>query len=343
MPDRQLSCAICVCAYNEDRVIERKVKNLLALRQLEPGLEILIYVDAATDKTPEMLRRYTDVLTYVHFSTERHGKTYGMNLLASKAKASLLIFTDANVVMDMECVGDFRRYFADPDVGCVCGNLVYTNDAASVTATSGSVYWRFEEALKKLESETGSMIGADGSVFAIRRALHQPPPDYAIDDLYVSLMILCMGYRVIQATDARAYEECVTSGTEEFCRKIRIACQAFNVHRLMWRRISRLDGLTLYKYVSHKLIRWFTIYLLVMAAVAFEASMIAAGHSRFALALTSGITLAFALGTILSVKCFAQMADIMRAFVGTGVGIFHSLRGEHYQTWTPAESIRKGG
>jgi len=74
-----------------------------------------------------------------------------MNLLASQATAPILIFTDANVMMDMECVRDFKRYFANPDIGCVCGNLVYTNGASSTTATSGSVYWRFEETIKWLE------------------------------------------------------------------------------------------------------------------------------------------------------------------------------------------------
>ena len=193
-----------------------------------------------------------------------------MNLLASKARAPILIFTDANVSMDLDCVGDFRRHFADPEVGCVCGSLVYTNDGASATASSGSAYWRFEEAIKKLEMESGSMMGADGSVFAIRRSLHKPPPEHIIDDMYVSLTILCSGYRVIQASDALAYEESVVSAREEFRRKIRIACQAFNVHRLLWPQLRKLDGITLYKYVSHKLIRWFTIYLLAIAAFAFD-------------------------------------------------------------------------
>jgi cellulose synthase/poly-beta-1,6-N-acetylglucosamine synthase-like glycosyltransferase len=340
LAEESLTCAICVCAYNEEHVIERKINNLLALRMREPRLQILVYVDAATDRTPEIVQRYANTLDYVHVSSERRGKTHGMNLLATKVTASLLIFSDANVIMDMECVADFRRHFADPEIGCVCGNLVYTNAAASVTAGSGSAYWRFEEALKRLESRTGSMIGADGSVFAIRRELHRPPPDNAIDDLYISLMILCMGHRVVQATDAHAYEECVTSGSEEFRRKMRIACQAFNVHRLMWGRLRQLDGLTLYKYISHKLIRWFTIYLLGMALIAFEVSLIAAGFVRGALATTCALLLAFVLGTMLSIRWIARIADILRAFVGTGAGIFQSLRGEHYQTWAPAASVR---
>src|SRR5258706_1387652 len=175
IPDAQLNCAICVSAYNEERAIARKVENLLALRAREPGLEILVYVDGASDRTAEILREYESQID-LYVATERHGKTYGMNLLAAKARAPILIFTDANVIMDMECVRDFRRYFRDPGIGCVCGNLVYTNDSASATASSGSAYWRFEEAIKKSGMEKGSMKGADGMGVAIRRLPDQPPP-----------------------------------------------------------------------------------------------------------------------------------------------------------------------
>ena len=338
-PD-SLNCAVCVCAYNEERVIERKVQNLLALREYDPDLQSLVYVDAATDDTTDILRRYArDIDLCV--GTERRGKTYGMNVLAARARASILVFSDANVMMDGECVCDFKRHFADPEIGCVNGSLVYTNGTASATASSGSYYWRFEEALKKLEMETGSMMGADGSVFAVRRSLHKPPPEHIIDDMYVSLMVLCSGYRVIQASDARAYEESVTSAKEELKRKVRIACQAFNVHRLIWPQLRQLDRLTLYKYVSHKLMRWFTIYLLGLSALAFEAAMVVAGYWHAAAAVTGCAAIALMLGFFWSVKPFAQMAQIVAAFAGTGVGVWRSLRGERYQTWNPATSIRR--
>jgi cellulose synthase/poly-beta-1,6-N-acetylglucosamine synthase-like glycosyltransferase len=340
MPEAELNCAICVCAYNEEQSITRKIENLLALRAREPRIEILIYVDGASDRTAEILREYGSQIS-LHVETRRLGKTYGMNLLASKAQAPILIFTDANVLMDMDCVRDFRRYFTDVEIGCVCGNLIYTNSRASATAFSGSAYWRFEEIVKRLEMESGSMIGADGSVFAIRRSLHQPPPDHIIDDLYVSLKVLCSGFRVIQASDAFAYEESVVSGREEFSRKTRIACQAFNVHRLLWPQLRRLDGITLYKYVSHKLIRWFTVYLLAVAALAFEAAFILDGHALFAAALVGCAAAALYIGSVSSIRPFAQFAAAIAALAGTGVGVWQSMLGERYQTWTPAASIRR--
>jgi hypothetical protein len=110
---------------------------------------------------------------------------------------------------------------------------------------------------------------------------------------------------------------------------------------LLWPRLRRMDGVTIYKYVSHKLIRWFTIYLLAMAVAAFEAALIISGYPRVAAALLVGGAAGLLLGCLSSVRPFAQIAGIVAAFAGTGLGVWRSIRGERYQTWTPAASIRK--
>jgi cellulose synthase/poly-beta-1,6-N-acetylglucosamine synthase-like glycosyltransferase len=341
VPDRTLSFAICMCAYNEERVIADKVRNLLELRQREPDLSIYIYVDAAADRTAEILRGFErDIDLYV--SAERHGKTYGMNLLSSRAQADILIFTDANVFLDLSCVDDLRRHFADRDVGCVCGNLNYTNGDQSITAQSGSLYWRFEEALKRLESDTGSMMGADGSIFAIRRQLRHAPPDHIIDDMYVSLMTIVDGYRLVQARDVRAYEESVPHAAEEFSRKVRIACQAFNVHRLLWPRLRKLDFLTRYKYLSHKFIRWLCIYFLVGAIGCFLLGLVVAGYGVLAVTALALGAIALWAGARWQIKPLSQIVDVLTALCGAGLGVWRSLRGDRFQTWTPAASVRTG-
>lgn len=338
-PGTRLDFAICMCAYNEERVIEAKVQNLLALRAREPGLQILVYVDAATDRTAEILRRHADSMELV-VATQRRGKTYGMNLLAARARASVLVFTDATVMLDLNCLDDLRRWFSDPDIGCVCGNLSYTNAGSSVTAASGAFYWRFEQALKRLESDLGSTMGADGSIFAMRRFLRRAPPDHIIDDMYVSLMALCDGFRVVQADDVRGYEESVPDAGEEFNRKVRIACQAFNVHRLLWPRLRKLGFFVQYQYVSHKLLRWLSIYFLAGAGVAFFGAAWVAGSLGVALAALAACALTLALGARW-LKPVKQALDLLVALSGAGFGVWRSLLGERYQTWTPAGSIRR--
>ena len=100
-------------------------------------------------------------------------------------------------------------------------------------------------------------------------------------------------------------------------------------------------AITLYKYVSHKLIRWFTIYLLAAGAIAFDAALLVSGHGGLAAAAAACAAAALLLGRFSSVTPFAQAAEILSAFAGTGLGVWRSLRGERYQTWTPAASIRK--
>jgi hypothetical protein len=123
---------------------------------------------------------------------------------------------------------------------------------------------------------------------------------------------------------------------------VRIACQAFNVHRLLWPRLRRTDLLTRYKYVSHKLIRWLSIYFLALAALAGIAALISAGYAVLAVVLVALAALGLVLGHVWSVKPFAQIVDVLVALTGAGLGVWRSLRGERFQTWTPANSIRGG-
>jgi cellulose synthase/poly-beta-1,6-N-acetylglucosamine synthase-like glycosyltransferase len=333
--------ALCVCAYNEAGVIRRKIENMLAQRDAVPGLEILVYVDAAADGTAEIARGFADRIT-LHVSPERHGKSWGMNQLVALTEAEFVVFTDANVMFAPDAIPRLLAPFADPEVGCVCGHLVYVSSAASATAETGSLYWRLEEAIKRMESDTGSAMGADGSIFAIRRALHQPPPPDIIDDMYVSLAIACDGKRVVRAADARAEEESVGRPEEEFRRKVRIACQALNVHRLLWPRLRRLDAISLWKYVSHKLLRWFAIYLLGAGGLLLVAGLALAG-AWWPLATLAALAIGVLAAAAAGIGPATKLVDIAGALVATGLGVWKSLRGERFQTWTPAASIRGGG
>lgn len=332
--------AICVCAYNEEAVMRQKAENLLALQKILPGLQVYVYVDASSDRTAEILEGYRGQF-HLHIANQRHGKTYGMNLLLREVTAEIVIFSDANVMLDVATIPRLAQYFADPKVGCVCGHLIYQNAVDTQTSTNGSLYWKLEEKIKQLESETGSLMGADGSIFAIRRALHTPPPADLIDDMYVSFSILCQGYRIVRAEDVIATEQSVTVAREEFRRKVRIACQAFNVHRVLWSRLRQLPALDLYKYISHKLLRWFTILWLGLSVLFFVAALGAAGYGWLAAVLLILGGFGITAGALFNLPVVTQIVDILYAFVGTGLGVWKSLRGERFQTWAPAASIRK--
>ena len=335
------SIAICVCAYNEEAVIERKVRNLLALRQQLGNLEILVYVDAATDRTAALLAPFEKEIL-LHVAPRRLGKTHGMNLLVERASAEVVVFSDANVLLEENAIIALADKFRDERTGCVCGHLVYVNAEGSPTASVGSVYWRLEEWIKERESRAGAVMGADGSLFAVRRRLHRPVPTNLIDDMFLSLSVLCDGYRVVRAKDALAFEESVTAPAEEFRRKVRIACQAINVHRELWPRLRKLPGSVIYMYLSHKLLRWLSIYSLALSGLAATAGL-------WSLGVPPAVTSVAALGPAGVLwwagargwPPFAQAREVLIALVGAGIGVAEALRGKQYQTWTPAASIRQ--
>jgi cellulose synthase/poly-beta-1,6-N-acetylglucosamine synthase-like glycosyltransferase len=331
--------ALCFCAYNEAGVIRDKIANLRELRARLPDLAIYCFVDGATDGTDRILAAEAGLLRLT-VSPERRGKTFGMNTLVAQTDADIVIFTDANVMVPADGVPRLIDYFADPEIGCVSGHLIYVNPDETETSRNGALYWRLEERTKRLETETGSMVGADGSLFAIRRTLHRPVPDGIIDDMFVSLSILCAGYRVVSAVDVLSFERAATSARDEFRRKIRIACQAFNVHRLLWPQLRQLPSFELYKYVSHRLLRWFSIYFLAVSAVAWLGAL-----ALLSDATSAGLAAVVALAAVaaahqLGIARVRQGCDILLAMTGVGIGVFRSFRGDRFTVWSPAGSVR---
>jgi lipopolysaccharide/colanic/teichoic acid biosynthesis glycosyltransferase/glycosyltransferase involved in cell wall biosynthesis len=336
-----LSVSVCVAAYNEAAVIRAKADNLLAIQRRHPGTQILVYVDAGTDATPEILREYGGAIEVVEASA-RTGKTVGMQTLAARADGDILVFSDANVMFAEDAVEELLKGFADPSVACVTGRLVYTNPDTSATAAVGTAYWRLEERIKRLEDAAGTVLCADGSIFAVRRALYPAVPADIIDDFYVSLSLLCDGWTIRGRPKALAFEQAATARGDEFHRKVRIACQAFNVHRLLWPRLRAARAGVVYRYLSHKFLRWFAGPLLaVSASCAGVALGLAFGWAVPVVLATAGGVLLLT-GERLGLRPMTAIVEALAAFTATTWGVIRSLRGERFQTWTPAGSVRAG-
>lgn len=332
--------AIVCCAYNERRDIEQKIENLYAVQAKLGDCRILVHSDGSTDGTNEILLAHQDRIT-VSIAEKRGGKSAGMNRLLSMTDAEIVIFTDANVMIDVDRIGAVGEYFRDPQVGCATGHLVYINKSDSQTAQIGTTYRTFEEGLKKLETDTGTVVYTDGTLFALRRKLFAPVPHDITDDFHTALTVLCAGYRNISADDLIAYEQAASVKRDELRRRVRIGCRVFNCHRLFWPRLRRVDSLTLYKYISHKLIRWLSGYILIAAMIV--GSLIAA--TAFGWAGFFGYLAALGLGYLAATRLrIPLVSPIMEAVIhtmATAYGVALSLRGERFQTWTVASSSRK--
>lgn len=338
-----ISCAVCLCAYNEAKPIRDRINNLLDIRAFLAKqnviLNIYAYSDGCSDNTASILQSFGDRIHLV-VSETRTGKSVGMNTLLRQAQDPFVVFTDANVDYELNAVPRLLQRFNDPSVGCVVGHLKYTNEGESATAVTNSFYWRFEENLKQQESDTGSVMGADGSIFAIRRALFRDVPPDIIDDMFTSMSIVCDGYRIIRAADAIAYERTAATLKEEYRRKVRIACRNFNCFRLLRPRLLRLNLWNLYKYVSHRLLRWFFIFsllgsILFFILAAFAIDRIVGAYILLALVILMSLCL-----LMRKTKLCRTSWEAIAAFYAVGVGVIYSLRGERFRTWEPPASAR---
>ena len=336
------TCAILLCAYNEEEVIESKIANMLEMRQHSNQLDILVYVDGSSDRTLEILNRYKSEITVVH-SPSRNGKPWGMNKLVSMTDAEIVLFTDANVHVEPQSIERIKWYFNDPNVGCLTSNLMYTNPQASGTAQAGDAYWRLDDWTKALETNTGSAMGADGSFYAIRGALYRDCPNHMIDDLHTSLSILCQGYRIVRGENVRSYELHTTKTHDEFGRKIRIACQCIAVHRRLWPELKSLSNTDKYKYIAHRYLRWLSGFFLALAAL--FATFFMAGFIGFGgtLILIAALGLGLYLGVIAKLRLAETAYNVLVAFAGTTIGVLKSYLGSPVVTWDVADSARSSG
>ncbi len=337
-PSRPVPSATLVfCAYNEAASVPSKIENLRAIRAVAPEIKFACYVDQSTDNTLALLREHPDLID-VTAAEERTGKAAGMARLAAAATTEIMIFTDANVLVEPDSAPRILNYFRDPEVGCVCGTLIYTNPQESATAGTNSAYWRLEELIKKREARTGSTMGADGSIFASRLAYYPEVPTHLLDDFIVSMSVVFAGLRMISASDVLAYERSAVASEDEFRRKRRIACRAYSSHRYLGPQLARMSLTNRYKYISHRFLRWYgaaTGALTILFCVAFIA--VAWNWIAAAVLCVAGAAV-FWLSSKTRAPGLSHVYETARAIYAAGLGVYDAWRGRTYQRWQPIQT-----
>jgi cellulose synthase/poly-beta-1,6-N-acetylglucosamine synthase-like glycosyltransferase len=253
--------AMLVAAYNEQDVIEAKLRNTSALDYPQERFELLLGLDAPSDSTPARAQAVKDPAFRVFHFPERRGKLAVLADLLEHTKADILVFSDANTQLAPHCLRLLTRHFADPEVGAVCGELRLVSQEGKVEMES--LYWRYEIMLKFLENRLNCVLGANGAVFAVRRELYRPPASAIVEDFQVPMDIRFGGHRVVYDPEAVATEEAAPTLADEFRRKVRIGTGAFQTLFRCPKFLNPFKGLPTFAFVSHKVLRWFVPVLLL--------------------------------------------------------------------------------
>jgi cellulose synthase/poly-beta-1,6-N-acetylglucosamine synthase-like glycosyltransferase len=341
-PEQWASVALVVAAYNEERHIDLRIQNFLKLDYEPELLKLYVGSDGSSDRTVELATAHESPRIRVFPFAERRGKSSVLNDLLAAVNEEIVVFTDANTHFDASAVRALVRHFSDPEVGAVSGELIL-GEPQQGDNRDGS-YWRLETLIKKGESRIGGLLGANGGIYAIRREYYQSlPPDTIVDDFTVVMNISSAGHRTVFAPEAIAFEEVPEGIDAEFRRRIRIGIgnyQAFFRYPEYWLRTSWLRRFT---YFSHKILRWFTPHLLVIALLV---SLLLSGQSPFGIFLVSqvlGYTL-LGLGLLMRTRIalpslFAIPLFVFALNVAFLTGFWRYLSGNYSGQWRRTERV----
>lgn len=330
--------AVLVSAYNEERVIQAKVRNTLELDYPPDRIELLIGLDAPADSTAAMLSPCSqERMQVIHFS-HRRGKLRVLCDLANRTSADVLVLTDANTILDRNCIRSLVRHFADPRVGAVSGEEIRVA-APGTDPGAESLYWKYESALKVLESRINCSLGANGSVLAVRRILFHPTRASIVEDFQIPLEIRYRGYRVVYDPEAVATEEVAPTFAAQFARRVRVGAGNFQALFGNPACLHPRNGLLAFCYVSHRVLRWIAPLLLLIALLS---SAVAAARPVFAVLFAAQCAFYLAawigfrrklrgtpLGRMISLPFQFCLMNVALLF-----GFFHFLSGRQKLTWS---------
>ena len=262
------SVTLIIAAYNEERVIEAKIRNSLETDYPRERLHILVVSDGSTDSTSQIVKRFQDQGVQSLHEPARRGKTAALNRAVARATSEIVVFSDANNMFEKNALRELVRHFSDPRIGGVCGLKQIYDSPERESSQGDSLYWKYESAIKESESRLGSITNADGEIFAVRRDLYQPVDDAVInDDAEITLVLARKGHRVLYERRAVSYEHASIRIEDDFHVKVRMVSGGFQTVARHWTFLLLPRSWFAFSFISHKLLRWLAPEFMILIAV----------------------------------------------------------------------------
>jgi biofilm PGA synthesis N-glycosyltransferase PgaC len=326
---------LLIPAYNEAPVIARKIEDSLALDYPPEQLEVIVVTDGSDDGTVDIVAGYASQGVRLYHHPHRQGKMAAINRVMPLVDGEIVVFSDANAMIERGALRALVRNFADSSVGGAAGEK-------RVLDGGESLYWRYESFLKRCDSALSSVMGAAGELFAIRRCLFEPPPSTAlIDDFVISLRLVEAGWRVVYEPEAVATEEASPTLAGEWRRRSRIAAGGFQSIRWLPSLLNPARGRVAWQYFSHRVLRWAATPFLLPAAYGLNLLLLGLPLYRLVFLAQTAFYAAALLGYVLTRRnigwrpfravfyfCFANAAAL--------AGFWRYITGTQPVTWAKA-------
>lgn len=337
------SVTVVLPAYNEERQIGAAVEALLALDYPRDRLQILVVSDGSTDRTEAIVAGYADRGVELLPIEERGGKTRAENLAAPLIRGEIVVNTDASIRLHPGSVRALVRHFPDPSVGVASGRDVSVGDLEAQANVGETGYVNAEMALRSLETRVHGIVGASGSLYAIRRELHLiPVPEGLSRDFSAALTAQRHGFRSVSVDDALCVVPRTSSLRREYRRKVRTITRGMQTLR---HNRDLLDparhGVFAWMLFSHKLCRWLIPWSLVAGGAGLALHALSGARWAAGLLVVAAVALALTgvawlwpeerpLPRWVSIPAFATLSNlaVLRATL-------NALAGRRQAIWEP--------
>ena len=245
---------LIIAAHDERQIIEAKLRNCLALDYPRRRLQIIVSLDGPTDGSEFVVWKYVSYGVEMIHSREHAGKAAALNRAIHRATGEIVVFADVRQTFSANAIRELVAGFADETVGAVSGELLLLDESHQEATTDVGMYWRYEKALRSMESEIHSVAGATGAIYAIRRELYEElPEDTILDDVLTPLRIVLRGKRTVFEPEAKAYDSVACCGRAEYRRKVRTLCGNYQLLARLPEAVLPWRNPIFVQFVSHKL------------------------------------------------------------------------------------------
>lgn len=256
--DFEPDVTLVIATFNEELIIKEKIENSFNINYPKNKLKIIVVADGSSDNTVNLIRQFPEI--ELHYKPEREGKSAAINRVMPFVSSAITVFCDANTNLNPDCIREIVKHYTVPQIGAVAGEkkIVELSKSKSIAGAGEGLYWKYESALKKLDAQFYTVVGAAGELFSIRTSLFEHvEKNILLDDFIISMKICQKGYRVMYEPKAYATEAPSFSLKEEEKRKIRIAAGGFQSIFILKDLLNVFKyGKLSFQYISHRVLRW---------------------------------------------------------------------------------------
>ena len=246
--------SIVMAVHNEAAALRAKLVNLAALDYPAELVEIVVASDGSSDATNTILREWSAPRRKAIVLKVNQGKASTLNHAVRAAEGEILVFTDVRQRIERGAVRMLVENFADASVGCVSGELMLEGNDRGATSGGLGLYWAIEKMIRRWESDSGSVVGVTGALYAARKDLVPLlPPGTILDDVLIPLQAARQGKRVLFEGRARSYDR-LADDRHEFRRKVRTLAGNYELLWLAPWLLTTRNGIR-FRFVCHKLLR----------------------------------------------------------------------------------------